>query len=215
MTRILSFLLFSLVWLNAFSNNNEIDSSCGSWIKFIDFNAVKSSNVIHFTWTVEAESNGDHFTIEKSSNGIDWKVIVEAKSMSDHVLPHTYQISIINFADARNETFRLNRIDSNNQSKELGDAKIMYAALTDILVIPSVKRKYKELIVSYDSRVSSEGIIIVMSEESEIVFEKSITFDEGYNRFVLDISKLEKGRYQVTVKNIYQDKLSKVFSVSK
>lgn len=60
----------------------KVDSSEESSIVFLQMKAVTSSKIIHFSWDVDAEQNGDHFIVEKSiDNGNSWEQVTLVASL--------------------------------------------------------------------------------------------------------------------------------------
>ena len=86
----------------------------------------------------------------------------------------------------------------------------MYCQRLTICFVP-----HKEVNITYDSMISSEGYLTVMSSDGEIVEEIDISIASGYNRFKLRIKEYEKGDYLVTVRDINENKISKRLVVYK
>lgn len=199
---------------SGFATESEGDSTA-SKIEFNALEATLSSRIIHFSWSVESEELGDHFVIEKSLDQENWTQVTRVSSIKSHKEQHTYEISEIDFAEGVNEYFRVVRVDAFGKVTELDRVNINRPVLTNMLLIPVPKKVHKEITISYDSMITSEGVISVMNKQGEIVEEFEVHILEGYNRFKLVIKGMEKGDYLVFIKDQYGNKIAKRLVVYK
>ncbi len=193
----------------------DSDTSGASSIRFEKMEATLSSRIIHFRWSVSAESNGDHFLIEKSIDQENWSRVTRVQSLKNHEEQHTYEISEINFAEGVSEYFRIVRVDEFGEKTELDRINLNRPVLTNILLIPTPRKVNKETTVSYDSMIDARGNIRVYSQSGEIVLEKPIHISEGYNRFIIAIKDFDAGDYQIVVQDEFGNKISKRLVVYK
>lgn len=203
-------MFISLIFISfsSYSFEDEGDSTA-SKIEFNNLEATLSARIIHFRWSVESEELGDHFLIQKSLDQEVWSSVTKVASIKSHKEQHTYEISEIDFAEGVNEYFRIVRVDANGKATELDRVNINRQVLTNMLLIPAPRRINKEMILSYDSMIASEGVLTVMSKSGEIIEEFDVLISAGYNRFKLYIKDYEKGDYLITIRNEYDNKLSK------
>jgi hypothetical protein len=189
--------------------------STASKIQFNTFEAILSSRIIHFKWSVASEEDGHQFIIEKSLDQLDWYTVTKIASIKSHKEQHTYEISEIDFAEGVNEYFRVVRIDAFGEKTELDRVNINRPVLKNMLMIPVPRRVNKEVTISYDSMICSDGTLSVMREDGSIIQENQVGISEGYNRFQLNIKNFEPGNYLVFVKDEFGNKVSKRLVVHK
>jgi len=197
----------------SFAIGEDGDSSQSSSITFTHLEATLAKKIIHFKWEVEKENKGDYFLIEKSLDGENWKKVTRVKSIEDHKERHTYAISEINFAEGAEEFFRIIRVDKYDKKEILDMVEINQPILTNMLLLPIKGKANKLMNLSYDSMICSQGKIVVMNKEGDIVLEKIVSLSEGYNRLVLNIRSFEKGEYLVLVKDEFGNKTSRSLTV--
>lgn len=193
----------------------EEGDSTNSKIEFNHLEATLSARIIHFRWSVASEELGDHFLIQKSLDQENWTAVTKVSSIKSHKEQHTYEISEIDFAEGVSEYFRIMRVDANGESKEMDRVNINRPVLTNMLLIPVPRKVNKEMTLSYDSMISSEGTLTVMARSGEIVEEFDVSISEGYNRFELHIKDYSKGDYLATIRDEYGNKISKRLVVRK
>lgn len=189
--------------------------STGSSIEFESFEVRLSSRVVHIHFEVRAEKFGQFFVIEKSVDEENWKSVSTLTSEGNYTNPQTYETSLIDFADGVLEYYRLIRIDMYGDTMELGQDIIRRKALKNMQLVPVSGKTHKEIYVTYDSMISAEGIMTVMSRDGTIVEDLDISIAEGYNRFKLTIKNYEKGDYLVTIRDTNENKISKRLVVYK
>lgn len=193
-----------------------IDSTEDFTFQLSNFEAVVSSKIVHFKWDVNIEKrNKNKFIIEKSIDKINWKEVKEVESIGDHKTTHTYKVSEINFVEGVKEYFRISKENSRGEREELDMIEINQPILSNMLVLPPSKKATTELVVSYDSMIDSKGVLYVKNESGDIVYQRSMPFDEGYNRAELKLNKLEKGSYIVVLRDEYGNKVSRTFNTYK
>ncbi len=209
-------LIFAVLFVSitAYAFEEEGDST-SSKIEFNNLEATLSARIIHFRWSVDSEELGDHFLIQKSLDEENWTSVTKVSSIKSHDEQHTYEISEIDFAEGVNEYFRIVRVDANGNATEMDRVNINRPVLTNMLLIPVQRKVSKEMTLSYDSMISSEGSLTVMARSGEIVEEFDVSISEGYNRFELHIKNYEKGDYLVTIRDEYGNKISKRLVIRK
>lgn len=203
---------FCLIASFAFSFEAVVDSAGESGISFKGLEARTSARIIHFKWEVDAEIKGDYFIIEKSLDKINWTSIKEVKSLGNHKERHTYQVSEINFSEGVKEYFRILRMDAEGETEELDLIEVNQPILSNMLVLPPHKDTKNLLVISYDSVIQSKGLMFVKNEAGETVYHRSIYFDEGYNRVLLNIKRFEKGHYAIIIRDEFGDKVTRSFN---
>lgn len=214
-TRILILSILQ-VFFGAFASqamDSEGDSICNSCISFGKFEATVSSKIIHFQWSVDSEVNGDRFVIEKSLDEETWDKVTEVQSIRNHKEQHTYQISEINFAEGAQEYFRVVRVDQSGEKTELDRVNINQPILTNMLLIPVPRKVNKEMTVSYDSMICSDGTFRVIDATGFAVEESTLEIATGYNRLLLNIRDYEPGKYIVVIKDEFGNKMTRDFTV--
>lgn len=207
-------ILLISISFNCRASDEEGDSTT-SKIEFNSLEATLSARIIHFRWSVNSEQEGAYFLIEKSLDKKTWTAVTKVASIKSHDEQHTYEISEIDFAEGVNEYFRIVRVDANGQYTELDQVNLNRPVLTNMLLIPVPRKVNKEMTLSYDSMISSEGTLTVMNRQGEIVEEFDVSISEGYNRFELHIKNLEKGDYRVLVRDEFGNKIAKRLVVYK
>ncbi len=82
-----------------------------------------------------------------------------------------------------------------------------------MLLIPIKGKVNKQMILSYDSMITSRGKITIMNEEGDIVLLKTVHQINGYNRKLLNIKNLKLGIYHVLIRDEYNNTLSRNLTV--
>jgi len=207
------FVLLSFCFGAATSLGFEVDSTEDSSIDFANINAEVSSKIIHFTWNVNAEKDGDYFLIEKSLDKKTWSPVTRVESIENHKDRHTYSVSEINFAEGINEFFRISRIDRYGNTQVLDIINVHQPILNQFLLIPLQGEVDKKIRLSYDSRISAHGEISVVNEVGKLMFNTKVHHESGYNSYVLDIKNYPEGNYVVVVTDQYSNKTSRMLKV--
>lgn len=198
----------------AHATTNDVDSTEESEILFGKLTAITSSKIVHFSWEVDKESKGSHFVIEKSIDKINWREVNRVVSIGDHKERHTYQLSEINFAEGVQEYFRIARIDEYGVRTDLDMVTLDQPVLSNVLVLPFPKNVKHVIVISYDSLISSKGRLYIRNEEGEIVDERYLFFDKGYNRLLLNYKHYNRGVYQIFIKDEFDNRIVKSFRVN-
>jgi len=191
----------------------EIDSTEDSSIDFVSIEATLSSKIIHFQWSVDAEKSGDYFIIEKSIDQKNWKKVSRVESIENHKNRHTYAISEINLAEAKNEYFRISRVDAFGNNEVLDIINVNQPILSNLSLIPIQGKVENQIQLSYDSMICSHGEVMVINQDGETKYKNSIYSENGYNRYLLDIKSLNAGRYLIVIKDEYGNKTTRALNV--
>ena len=202
-------VLFFLCLLSAVNANAASSDSTLSNIQLESFEVRLSSRVIHVQFIVTSEKAGKEFLIEKSVDKEVWNPVTSFTSIGDHNESNSYETSLIDFPEGVLEHYRLVRVDIFQDSTVLDSAIIRRKALKNMQLIPVEGKAHKEINITYDSMISSEGILTVISRDGEIIEDLEISIASGYNRFKLRIKDYEKGDYLVTVRDSDDNKISK------
>lgn len=198
--------------MGAVAGLNDIDSTESS-IDFVNMEAMPSQRIIHFKWHVKAEAQGAFFEIEKSTDQIIWRSISKTKSIENHQAAHTYMVSEINFAEGEHEFFRIKRIDQSGNETVLDVVEVNQPVLTNFKMIPNSKKtKRHQFVMSFHSLKSTKGTMRVINSEGEIVYDRIVTLNEGYNRLPLNASGFAVDNYVVIVRDNSGNRLSQHFT---
>lgn len=188
----------------------KVDSSEESSILFVQMKAVSSSKIVHFSWDVDEEQNGDHFIIEKSiDDGETWGRVSRVESIGNHNERHTYEISEINMIEGVTEYFRVSRVDIDGETKVLDAININHPILTNMKLIPNPKNVRKATTISCESLICSEGILKIFNRSGELVEKRKLDLSKGYNRCQIEIKKMDPGDYRVTIQDEFDNTLTK------
>jgi len=212
MIRFLSLIIFALLNTSlVLSSPADVDSTESS-IDFIRLEATHSSRVVHFKWEVNAESKGAYFVIEKSIDNILWRTVSETKSIKNHNDVHTYMVSKINLAEGEHEFFRIKRVDQLGKQTVLDMVEINQPVLTSLKMIPNSRARKYQYILTYHSLTSSKGTMRVLNTDGDLIYDKSITVKEGYNRLTLDAKNYDVDSYIVVVRDANGHRLTQYFT---
>ena len=191
----------------------EIDSTEESSIDFIAIEATLSSKIIHFQWGVNAEQSGDYFIIEKSTDRQSWVKLTRVESIANHQERHTYSISEINLIEAKNEYFRISRVDAYGTKTVLDEINISQPILSNLCLIPIQGKVDEEIRLSYDSMISSKGELTVTGQDGASKFLSKVNSEKGYNHYLLNIKGYEPGRYIIVIKDEFGNKVTRALNV--
>lgn len=214
------YLVKTLFWLllGLLTSTNVNASSADSTLSNIQLESFEvrlSSRVIHVQFVVQSEKAGKTFLIEKSLDQEAWNPVTSFNSIGDHGKANIYETSLIDFPENVLEHYRLLRVDLFGDTTVLDSAIIRRKALKNMQLIPVEGKAHKEVNITYDSMVSSEGYLTVMNREGEILEEIDISIANGYNRFKLRIKDYPKGDYLISVRDQNDNKVSKRLVVYK
>ena len=188
----------------------KVDSSEESSIMFVKMEAVSSSKIVHFSWDVEEEMNGDHFIIEKSiDDGETWVRVSRVESLGNHKERHTYEVSEINMIEGVTEYFRVSRVDLDGNVIVLDAVNINHPILSNMKLIPNPKNVKKATTLSCESLICSEGILTIYNRNGELVEKRKVDLSKGYNRCQIEIKKLDPGDYRVSIQDEFDNSLTK------
>lgn len=188
----------------------KIDSSEESLISFGHMTAVPSSKIVHFSWDVEQEQNGDHFLIEKSiDDGQTWHAVSRVESIGNHKERHTYKVSEINMVEGISEYFRVSRVDIDGNRKVLDAVNIDHPILSNMKLIPNPKNVRKATTISCESLICSEGELKIYNRDGTVVEQRSLNLSQGYNRCQIEVKNLAPGEYRVSIKDEFDNSLTK------
>jgi len=188
----------------------DVDSSGESSISFVQMKAVPSSRIVHFSWEVEEEKNGDYFIIEKSiDDGQTWTQVTRVESLGNHKERHTYKISEINTIEGITEYFRVSRVDLYGERRVLDAVNINHPILHNMKLIPNPKNVRKATTVSCESLICSDGVMYIYNSSGEVVQKRKINLSQGYNRCQIEVKQLDPGEYRVSIEDEFDNKLTK------
>lgn len=207
-------ILILLLSISSFASAFD-DDSTGSSIELTSFDIRLSSRVVHIHFEVASEKLGQFFVIEKSVDQENWNSITTIASLKNHHMPHIYETSVIDFADGVIEYYRLIRLDIYGDTTELGKDIIKRKVLKNIQLIPVTGKAHKEIFITYDSMLSSEGTVTIMKRDGTIVDELEVSIAQGYNRMKLTIKNYDKGDYLIIIRDFDENKISKRLVVYK
>lgn len=214
--KLLLLFLTLLIWTT--SNATEytittvfkIDSSEESSILFVEMEAVSSSKIVHFSWEVEEEQNGDHFLIEKSiDDGETWTHVTRVESLGNHKERHTYKISEINMIEGITEYFRVSRVDVDGEKKVLDAVNINHPILYNMKLIPNPRNVRKATTISCESLICSDGMMRIYDSSGKMIQKRKLNLSKGYNRCQIEVKNLDPGEYRVSIHDEFDNKLTK------
>lgn len=208
----ITFVLVALTTLAVNAGPSEIEKSGESTIDFVKIEATLAPNIIHFKWFVNSEQQGNYFLIEKSMDEISWSIVTRIKSIENHHELHTYLTSEINLSQGASEYFRITRVDQVDVKSILETINVSQPILSNLFVIPVSKKINNEIITAWNSMLCSDGTVNIYDENGTCVRQKRVRQKEGYNRFILNIKSLNKGKYTLILKDEFGNTITKTFS---
>lgn len=205
--------MFAVLFATAMEENFyvwKIDSSEESSISFGHMTAIPSSKIVHFSWDVDEEQNGDHFLIEKSiDDGQTWQPVTRVESIGNHKERHTYKVSEINMVEGVSEYFRVSRVDIDGEKKVLDAVNIDHPILTNMKLIPNPKNVKKATTVSCESLICSDGEMTIYNKDGILIEKRNLSLSQGYNRCQIEVKNLAPGEYRVSIKDEFDNTLTK------
>lgn len=204
------FSWFSIYGADSSIRSPKVDSSEESSIVFVQMKAILSSKIVHFSWEVDEELNGDYFIIEKSiDDGETWGRVSRIESIGNHKERHTYKISEINTIEGMSEYFRVSRVDIGGKTKVLDVVNVNHPILSNMRLIPHPKNVRKATIISCESLICSDGILKIFNSYGELIQKRKLDLSKGYNRCQLEIKNLKSGEYRVSIQDEFDNHLNK------
>lgn len=135
------------------------------------------------------------------------------ESIANHKERHTYSISEINFLEAKNEYFRISRVDAYGTTTILDEINISQPILSNLSLIPIQGKVEEEIRLSYDSMISSKGELTVTSQDGTNKFLTKVHSEKGYNHYLLNIKGYEPVRYIIVIRDEYGNKVTRALNV--
>lgn len=167
--------------------------------EFVDFNAKVNSGSLDFDWTMESETDIDHFTIEYSTDGKKWIVLLDIQSVGDHDKRFVYDdIQVEKTIHSPLVYFKLSQNDINGKKLELSikSVQIESGALS---VSPNPINSEERLFITLFSSEPSVSEVNFYNSVGQFVKSETVNIEEGINRFGIGIEDLSKGIYLVKV----------------
>ncbi|MEI6853578.1 MAG: T9SS type A sorting domain-containing protein, partial [Bacteroidota bacterium] len=165
-------------------------------VKLLSFDAKCNKNDVVISWSTATESNNDYFTLERSIDAENWQsiTVIDGAGNSNEVLHYE-------FTDKGSYNglsyYRLKQTDFDGKFEVFSPVSVVCNTdeQSDINIYPNPFKQ--EVIISYSNLMEGKGSVKVYDMLGNIVVDKMIELSQGSQNYVLDLSSLAGGLYDV------------------
>lgn len=180
-------------------------------VKWVDFSVIKQNGNAVIRWEVANQVNTDFYEVEAGTDGQSFSTITKVLSNETRNV-YTFTDVSLNKRIGQYAYYRIRQVDK--------DGKVGYSVIKKILLnkhqfsfgIVSNPVKGRELKINIQAFENSIGIIKIFDLNGKQVYQKNITWSEGYSEQIIQLPNLSSGSYIASLStptNQYQAKFIK------
>ncbi|MGB0881321.1 MAG: T9SS type A sorting domain-containing protein [Vicingaceae bacterium] len=197
---------FSPFTLGSISADNPLP------ITLISFDAIATEqNTVELTWLTESEINNEYFTVEKSKDGIVWEKLLtmDGAGNSSHVITYNN----VDYTPYNGTSYyRLLQTDFDGKYSYSNVVFVNFSNIEQLSVYPNPTNGL--LNVSYKNNSLAEVLFNVYDVSGRLVESRNYQpVQEGFQKFKVNLRKLENGSYFYNLQidgQIFNDKIFKI-----
>jgi hypothetical protein len=165
-------------------------------VKLLSFDAKCNKDDVVVSWSTATESNNDYFTLERSLDAVNWQAIAEIDGAGN-----SNEVLHYEFIDKESvgglSYYRLKQTDFDGKNEVFSPVSVVCSSddQSDINIYPNPFKQ--EVIISYSNLMAGKGSVKVYDMLGNIVVDKIIELSLGSQNYVLDLSSLASGLYDV------------------
>lgn len=165
--------------------------------------AAIDNKKVHLTWETSSEHNNKYFEIERSQDGDKFYSILQVESQGESDTPRFYET--FDTAPLTGLSYyRLKQVDRNGL-KSYFDVQTVTIKGEQISKVktypnPAIYSAY----VTWTATQSAKTTIRLLNTKGQLVDVFSMTAEEGFNKFKIDVRRLAKGQYFVHIEGAGQ-----------
>jgi hypothetical protein len=165
-------------------------------VEFLNFSVNCESNAMILNWVTASETNNHFFTIERSSDAQTWKAIATVPGAGNSNQVRNYQYADITpLPDSTYYRIRQTDFDGLTKTHEPRIADCKNRIESHIEYYPNPFRS--EIWISIKNLQSDKGQVMIWNMFGNIIFDKTVFFDESNDVINLDLSAFADGVYTV------------------
>ncbi len=165
-------------------------------VQFILFAAKCDNGSVVLNWKTAIEQNSSHFEVQRSDNSLNWVSIGTVPAAGYSNTEKSYQFTDNNPAGAI-AYYRIAEFDMDGRSQYTHIIKNECGQANTIRVFPNPV--INELLISFTATVRSDAWISIYDSKGALILQRQTELPGGNNMITLDMRKLPKGIYHVTV----------------
>jgi hypothetical protein len=180
-------------------------------LKFTHFSAQKNRAGVTVKWTVAEVSNHSYFSIERSTDGVHFIEIARNNENIDGQTNRSFSINDVNLPSSTILYYRIKQCDINGTCKYTEVKTVSFDEKNKFTLYPMPANNTVNIV--YTNAINKFIEIRITDQEGKEVLKETKNVTTGRNNISLNISKLNKGNYIVTVndgKEKWAEKLVKL-----
>jgi hypothetical protein len=150
-------------------------------------------------WETASENNSDYFEVLKSQDGENWRVVSKQAAAGFSTTLQTY--SYTELEKSIEAYYRLNQVDINGDSKLYDPIFVdCEGNVSQLITYPNPSSNGFNIALN-DSKLKGEAVIVIRDAMGKVIFEKSISVEEGINLYLISSTELQNGIYFIIIEN--------------
>ena len=168
-------------------------------VKWVDVSVRKVEDGHKVDWEVEQEVNVDRYEVQRSLNGFsNFETVSKSNISANNILSLSYY-SHTDKDDLIGGTYyyRIKQYDFDGKFNYSPNVSIKRDATLKIRMYPNPSTSITN--IDYDAEDDGELNVTVFDVTGKVVLTRSSNVEEGEGQFVLDISELPEGAYNISI----------------
>lgn len=181
-------------------NGSTANFTCGGVlpIELLSFDAEFKGKKVDLKWTTQTELRSDYFTVEKSTDGVNFSAIGKVKAAGYSLMARDYLFEDKNFTTGT-VYYRLRSTDIDGTSK-LSDVNAVYINLFEDFFFVHSEPGLNHAQVFFNNAENDRNVTVTLyNSQGKIISNEAIITEPGTNEYQIDLNKLDKGIYFVTL----------------
>jgi len=173
-------------------------------IEYLSFTATRKDDDVQIDWSTASETNNDYFNIERSKDGLSFENIGKVAGAGNSNF-NIYYVFTDKNPHQGISYYRIKQVDYDGQTSYSEIRAVNLNNQNEIILYPNPASDY--LNICNVSDVEKDFILSIKNFQGEEVVCKAIHFSSSYK---LDVSKLSKGIYVLSLRNNEENILNKI-----
>ncbi len=180
-------------------DNITVNVSATLPVTFTKFNVQKTGAGVAINWVVAEAINHDYFSVERSTDGIHFTEINRNNENISGQSSHSFSLNDINLPPAAVLYYRIRQCDVNGNCKYSDIKTVKFDAKNKFVLYPVPAGNTVNIVYSNSNAKSVE--ISIKDQNGRVIMKETRNVTAGINNMQLNITKLNKGNYIVTLNN--------------
>ena len=165
-------------------------------VELTSFTGKKVSNGVQLNWTTASERSNAYFEIWRAAEDGVFKAIDKVNGKGNSSANTNYQFVDQNPVNGKNY-YKLRQVDLNGDSKDFGPELVIFQLDASKLI--AYVNTDNQLLLSYKASTNANASLAITDLSGRKVIDSKIKLSKGINQPSIDISKLPKGLYVVSL----------------